>query len=375
MSGAGPDAPDPARASSRRTHWWRLPPVWVRRLVLAPAVVLAAFLWLPVAFWVLVLVAAAVSFALPGRLRITRALWLAGLYLMWDAVAVVALAALWVWHGFGTRIGSEASQRHHYALARGMLGFLFMQARWTLRLEVEIAGADIDRIAPGRPVIVVSRHAGPGDSLILVDALLNRFDREPAIVLKDTLQWDPAVDILLNRVPSRFVTPRAHRAAGAPGGRAAIASLAESLGPAGALLIFPEGANVTPGRRTRRIAALRASGRHGLAQRAEAMPNVMPPHPGGVLAALEARPDAAIVVVGHTGLERLSTVSDVWRELPLDKRIVMAGWVIEPSELPEGSAAREKWLYDCWERVDAWVSEHQPRDSEAAARPSARHRG
>ncbi len=334
--------------------------------MLAPALVLVAFLWLPFAFWLIVAVAAIVSLALPGRLRITRVVWLTGLYLLWDAVAIVALAGLWVWHGFGTRIDSVASQHHHYAFARGMLRFLFAQARWTLRLEVEIADANVDRIADARPIIVVSRHAGPGDSLILVHALLNKFAREPAIVLKDTLQWDPAVDILLNRIPSKFVTPRAHRGSGAPDGRAAVGALAGALGPDGALLIFPEGANATPRRRARRIEALRAAGRDRLAARAEAMPHVMPPHPGGVLAAIEARPDAVVLVVAHTGLERLSTVGDVWRELPVDKRIVLKGWATDVAELPADRAGREAWLYDRWEQVDAWIDEHQPRVSGVA---------
>ena len=54
---------------------------------------------------------------------------------------------------------------------------------------------------------MVSRHAGPGDSFILIHALVNWFDREPRIVLKATLQWDPAVDVLLNRLPNRFIAP------------------------------------------------------------------------------------------------------------------------------------------------------------------------
>ncbi|WP_296667577.1 1-acyl-sn-glycerol-3-phosphate acyltransferase [Demequina sp.] len=356
-----------------RRHWWRLPPVWVRRLVLAPAIVLAAFVWLPLAVWLAVAVAAIVSWALPGRLRITRVVWLAGLYLMWDAFNVVALAALWVWFGFGWRIRTERSLRAHYLFTSAMLRLLFEQVRWTLRLEIEIEDADLDSIARGKPVIVVCRHAGPGDSFIIVDALLNRFSRYPAIVLKDTLQWDPAIDILLHRIPSRFITPRRHRSAGAPGGTAAIAELARDMGPDGALLIFPEGANATPSRRARRIGALRAAGHQELAARAEAMGHVMPPHPGGVLAAMEARPDATVVVVAHTGLERLSTVGDVWRELPVDKRIVLKGWTADPSTIPATREGREEWLYDWWETVDAWIDDHQPRVSATAEsrRPSS----
>ncbi|WP_228372797.1 1-acyl-sn-glycerol-3-phosphate acyltransferase [Demequina subtropica] len=355
-----------ARRSPRRVRWWRLPPRWVRRVVLAPALVLLAFVWLPIAVWYVVVVAAVVSFALPGRMRVTRIVWLAGFYLLWDAACVVALAGLWVWQGFGTRLGTEASQRRHLALARTMLRFLFSQARWTLRLEVDLEDADLDAIGRGHPLIVVSRHAGPGDSFIIVDALLNTFGRAPAIVLKDTLQWDPAIDILLHRIPSQFLTPRRHRAVGAPGGTEAIAALAGELGETGALLIFPEGANVTPGRRAKRIAALREAGHVELAERAEAMPHVMPPHAGGVLAAMDARPDAVVVVVGHTGLERLSTVADVWRELPVDKRIVLKGWSADPADVPAGREAREAWLFEWWETVDAWIESHQPEVSPSA---------
>ncbi|MFV0285627.1 MAG: 1-acyl-sn-glycerol-3-phosphate acyltransferase [Demequina sp.] len=342
------------------SRYWRLPPVWVRRCVLAPLVVALAFVWLPMTAWLVVVVAGVVAWALPGRVRILRVVFMAGLYLLWDAVALVWMLGLWVISGFGWKVREPWFQRQHYALAGTMLRSLFQAARWTLRLEIDTREWDIDAVAQGRPLIVVSRHAGPGDSFIIVESLINRFKREPAIVLKDTLQWDPAVDVLLNRVPTRFVAPRRSRKAGAPGGAVSIAAMARDLQPEDALLIFPEGANATPGRRAKRIAELRAGGREALADRAESMPHVMPPHPGGVLAAIEACPDAAVMVVAHTGLERLSTVRDVWRELPVDKRIRLQGWTAMPDEIPAGRAEREAWLYDWWETVDAWIDTHQP---------------
>lgn len=345
--------------------WLRLPPLWVRRVVLAPGLVLAAFVWLPHAVWLWVAVAAIVSLALPGKLRLTRVIWLAGLYLVWDAALLVVLAVLGLQHGW-KRFSTEASRRDHYALAGTMLRFLFFQAKWTLRLDIELEDAQLDEIAPGQPIIVVCRHAGPGDSFIMVEALLNKFHRDPAIVLKDTLQWDPAIDVLLNRLPAKFMTPRRLRPDGAPGGTAAIADLARGMGPTSALLIFPEGANVTPRRRERRIAELRAAGSESLAAQAEAMPHVMPPHPGGVLAAMEARPDAVVVFVAHTGLERLSSVADVWRELPVDKRIVLKGWTADPAQIPADRAGREAWLFEWWAQVDAWIDANEPEVSVAA---------
>ncbi len=369
---AGSATPQERRQNRRIA--WALPPVFVRRLVIAPVVVLAAFVWFPLSIWVGVAVAGVVAWAIPGRLRILRIVFMAGLYLLWDAVAIVWMFALWVASGFGWKIRSPFFERRHYQLAGLMLRSLFAAASKVLRLEIEFRDVELDSIAPGKPIIVVSRHAGPGDSFVIVEALINRFSREPAIVLKDTLQWDPAVDILLNRLSTRFITPAGRRRPGAPGGATSIGELAAGLDGNDALLIFPEGGNATPKRRKRRIAQLHKAGHTELAARAAAMDHVMPPHAGGVLAAMEACPRAAIVMVAHTGLDRMSTARDVWRELPVDKRIILKGWHAEPSDIPATRAEREKWLYDWWERVDAWIDANQPVEVDLA-RASARLKG
>ena len=52
----------------------------------------------------------------------------------------------------------------------------------------------------------------------------------------------------------------------------------------------------------------------------------MPPQPAGVSAALGAAPDADMIFIAHTGLDRLQTIGDIWRELPMDKRLTMRAW-------------------------------------------------
>ncbi|MFV0634771.1 1-acyl-sn-glycerol-3-phosphate acyltransferase [Demequina sp.] len=359
------------RRKARRVSWG-LPPVWVRRCVLAPGIVLLALVWMPLAVWVGLVVAGVVAWALPGRVRVLRVLFMAGLYLLWDALALVWMAVLWIASGFGWKIRSPFFALQHYRLAGLMLKSLFSAARRILRLEIEMRDANLDDITPGKPLIVVSRHAGPGDSFVIVHALINRFDREPAIVLKDTLQWDPAIDVLLNRLPTRFVSARSRRKPGEPGGAASVAELATTLDRDDALLIFPEGGNATPKRRQRRIDQLRAAGHEELASRAEAMPHVMPPHAGGVLSAMQACPDATVVMIAHTGLERLSTVADIWRDLPVDKRIIIKGWVAD--DVPERVEDRELWLYDWWERIDTWIDGHQDDTQDTAAVEAARQR-
>jgi 1-acyl-sn-glycerol-3-phosphate acyltransferase len=326
----------------------------VRRLVIGPlVVVLAVILLTGLPIWLITGVA--LSPLVPGHLRVPRLIWLAIVYVVWDAVALVSLAGLWVASGFGWKIRTPAFQRAHYVLTGKFLDVLFWLARWSLHLAVDIVGTDPDTAVPGRPEIVVSRHAGPGDSLILIHALVNWFDREPRIVLKATLQWDPAVDVLLSRLPNRFVSP----------GRTGkltreVGELATGLDENDAFVIFPEGGNFTPRRRVRAIAWLKDRGLKDLAVRAEHLRNLLPPKPGGLLAALDAAPDAGVIFVAHTGLDRMITVADVWRELPMDKRLVMRFWSVDPEDVPTGEEERTTWLYDWWARIDAWIEENRP---------------
>jgi 1-acyl-sn-glycerol-3-phosphate acyltransferase len=330
------------------------PPTWVRRLMIGPlVVVLAVILLTSLPIWLIIGVA--LSPLVPGHLRVPRLIWLAIVYVVWDAVALVSLAGLWVASGFGWKIRTPAFQRAHYVLTGKFLDVLFWLARWSLHLAVDIVGTDPDTAVPGRPEIVVSRHAGPGDSLILIHALVNWFDREPRIVLKATLQWDPAVDVLLNRLPNRFISP----------GRTGtltqeVGELATGLDENDAFVIFPEGGNFTPRRRVRAIAWLKARGLKDLAVRAESLRNLLPPKPGGLLAALDAAPDAGVIFVAHTGLDRMITVADVWRELPMDKRLVMRFWSVDPEDVPTGEEERTAWLYDWWARIDTWIEENRP---------------
>ncbi|MFE7407490.1 1-acyl-sn-glycerol-3-phosphate acyltransferase [Isoptericola sp. NPDC057559] len=332
------------------------PPKVVRRLVLAPLVVALAVLLVPTSIMLALVVGAALTWVLPGRLRVVRLLWMLSFYVLWDALALVVLLGLWIASGFGLAMHKPWMQRAHVAVARWALAVLFWQVRWTLRLKI-VVEAPTGASVPDVPVLVLSRHAGPGDSFILVDTLLGRGGRTPAVVLKDTLQWDPAIDVLLGRLPAAFVTPRSRRRPGRPGATATVARIAGDLGSDGALVLFPEGGNVTPRRRAARIEALRAAGQESLAERAERMPHVMAPHTGGFLAALGAvRPDAAVLVVAHSGLERLVTARDIWRELPMDKEIVLGGQLTRVADLPADAEGRELWLFDQWEQVDAWIT-------------------
>ncbi|MGH3316905.1 MAG: 1-acyl-sn-glycerol-3-phosphate acyltransferase, partial [Nocardioidaceae bacterium] len=273
---------------------------WFRRLVLAPAVVVLTFLLVTtIPLWLLI--TAALSPIVTGRLRPLRLLWVAILHLVMESLMLLELFGLWIASGFGWKIRAPYFERIHYDIVETYLNVFYREARRVLRLSIDVDGPTPDAF-PGEPLLVCSRHAGPGDSFILLHALMNWYRREPRVVLKDTLAWDPAVDVILNRLPSRFISPAP--GAGGDDVEREIAALATDLDDNDAFVIFPEGGNFTPRRRIRAIESLRRRGHVGMADRAEKLQHLLAPKPGGVLAALEAAPaEADILMVAHTGLD------------------------------------------------------------------------
>jgi 1-acyl-sn-glycerol-3-phosphate acyltransferase len=336
------------------------PPRIVRRLLLVPllmVVMLALLVVLPL----LAVLAAIASPLLPGRRRAARLLWFALVWVALESVALVALLALWVASGLGGRLHSEPYQERHYAIMRWFLSTLYDVASEAFRLRIEVEEPELTqaelRARLTRPVIVLSRHAGPGDSFLLVHDLLRRYQRRPRIVMKATLQFDPGVDVLANRLPNAFV--RATRGADTIVIRE-IERLASGLGPTGALVIFPEGGNFTPRRRLRAIRLLEERRLAEEAAKARAMEHLLPPKPGGALAAIAAAPTADVIFVAHTGLEHVITLGDVWRALPMEQVLKARWWRVPADQVPVGHEAQVDWLYEWWARIDDWIRDNRP---------------
>jgi 1-acyl-sn-glycerol-3-phosphate acyltransferase len=378
-----------------------VPPRIVRRLVFAPLVLLIT-LTAVVLSPLLALAALIAARSRSGRRRSLRLLWFGLSWLVMESLALVACLGLWIASGFGGRLRTETSLDRHYGLVRWFLATLFRRAIkvFHLRVEIEEPEATPEELAARltRPVIVLSRHAGPGDSFLLVHHLLSLYRRKPRIVMKAALQLDPSLDVVINRLPHAFVRPRksvpprgeagtAKREEGAPASPAAASSestavaeaespvegavsaeirrLASSLGPVGALVIFPEGGNFTPRRWRRGIAALEEKRRFGEAQRARGMANLLPPRAGGAFAAIDSAPTADVIFVAHTGLDDLITMRDVWRALPMEQVIKAKWWRVPAAEVPRERTDVVAWLYDWWERIDDWIEANRPVRPEA----------
>jgi len=393
----------------------------LRLLVVAPLIpVLALLMITTLPLWLIV--AALVAPRLPGRQRALRILSFLIVILVTEAVTIIAFAVLWITYGFGLAIRGLRSRSAHYAMMRFYLAVLFWSARRVFNLDFVVdasearatsldvgaalhegEGLDVEEVrrsiaaslrrlparirdrgphpvSKGRfqvtdddrraPLLVFSRHAGPGDSLLLVHALLQQQFR-PHIVLRDVLQWVPAIDIGLNRLPSLFLGRRPNERTAVRARaehhtelqREGVARLAAGLGPGDALVLFPEGRNFTPHRRLSSIARLEERGEHAAAERAREMRHVLMPRIGGASAAVAAAHNAEVIFVAHTGLEDLSSIVDLWRGTPMDASIKVKLWRVASSEVPKDDDEAAAWLLGWWSRIDAWILEHHGRSA------------
>jgi 1-acyl-sn-glycerol-3-phosphate acyltransferase len=289
------------------------------------------------------------------RCRLPRVAAMAAAYLAAEVVVILACFALWLAAPF---LG-DGWEPAHAALLRRVLAALVATARTVVGFRVEIVEPPKQ---PGPtdgcrlPLLVLSRHAGAGDSFVLVHLLLSRYRILPRIVLAARMRLDPAIDILLGRLGACFLHNDGRSEN--PAGR--VRACAGALTGREALVIFPEGANYTERRRRRLIERLRARGHRERVRVAEELSHVLPPRPAGVLAALDAGTAAGTVVVAHTGLDGLTTPAAVWRALPLAVPLQLRWWWVPAADTPTSGAARTEWLTMHWAVLDAWIDSRRP---------------
>jgi len=268
-----------------------------------------------------------------------------GHYLVGEAIGLVASAALTPL----VRLAPERAEALHFRLQCFWARWLLGGATRLFDLRIEAEGVDLLREGP---VLVLFRHASVIDTLLPAALVSSRTGLRLRYVLKRELLWDPCLDVVGQRLPNAFVRR------GRGGDQEEIArvrDLARGLGARDGVLVYPEGTRFTPERRERVIARLSESAEPKHVERARSLHHVLPPRLGGTLALLEAAPDADVVFGAHTGLESLRSLAQLWSGALVGRRVRLTFWRVPAAEIPATRAERIEWIYDQWQRVDAWI--------------------
>jgi 1-acyl-sn-glycerol-3-phosphate acyltransferase len=331
-----------------------MPPTSIRRPVTVTVWLIVSAACVVVSPMLLAL--GALAGALTGRRQPLVVARLIIAYFTHELAVLIGCGLLWLGTGFGRLIRTERSQLLHWRLLCWFVGGLAAAGRAALDVEVvpEASPEATRRLEDDRPLIIFSRHAGPGDTVFIADQLLSRFHRRPSVAFKETLAIDPCVDLIAHRLPQAMLDTSNREEC-----EAMIEQVAAELGPRGALLLFPEGGNFTPERRRSALRRLRRKGRHGSAAKAERMPHLLPPQPSGALAALRGNRGADVIFAAHTGLGLAAYPTQFWRDMPLGRTFHTRMWLVPAAEVPGTREEQIAWLYDWWNRIEEWVAEHR----------------
>jgi len=282
--------------------------------------------------------------------RVPRALLFFDAYVGFDCMAIGSCAVIWA-----RRLRSRdtvAATNQAYAVMTRLLDRLYRAAEVLLDLHTAVDGdaaAVAEVTASARPVIVLSRHSGPGDSFLVAHRLLC-MGRRLRIVLRAAMRFEPVIGLLATLLPLCFVR-RGHSRSDATLER--ITALAAGMDSSAALLLFPEGGNVSEERMRRGITALLRAGMRRRARQAARLQHLAAPFPGGALAALHGAPHADVIFLAHSGLTPMDGV--LWQRIPLHITLRMHLFLVAGDTIPESAGARSQWLFDWWQQLDAWI--------------------
>ena len=305
---------------------------WLRRVVTVP-VVTAVMVWVLVMGPLLLMSAALASLATRSS-RPVRTVALVMAYAFIELRTLIQLA-----------IGNLDGDR----LMRDFLTEAYAAAHRILGVEVVLdpSSTTPDQLPHHEPVIVLSRHCGPGDTVLVAWLLTIRYRLRVRVVLKAVLRCEPVLDFAGTLGCLCFLS-RGARA------RRQIRDLAASLVGGQALLLFPEGANFTWPRWHAAIAELRSTGRIRQATRAFRQSHTLPPRTGGAAAAVAGAPGANVLVLTHNGFCPDGR-SRPWWQLPVHRKLLVHTALVPAAELPSPDRMTP-WLERTWTEVDTWVA-------------------
>ena len=322
---------------------------WPRRAVSVPAVLgllVAVAAGLPL--WLAL--AALADLASGGARRrwpIVRSVGLLLGYLWWTSFGFVSGAVITL---FSLRAPRDVYLRRLFRLQQIWARGLFNAARRSLSLRVHV---EEGFVPDEQPILLFVRHASIVDVLLPAVFLSGPHDVLLRYVMKREVLFDPAIDIVGQRLENVFVS----RGKGsADREERAIRSLASGLGAREGVIVFPEGTRYSDAKRADSLARIRASGDAERLARASLLRHVLPPRSRGPLAVLDEAKHADVIFLAHRGFDGAAGVRDLLRGTLIGRAIELKTWRVPRAQVPVDREACLVWLDNEWARIDAWIA-------------------
>lgn len=285
------------------------------------------------------------------HLSTTRAICFVTLYLFFQVWGLIVLFGIWLIYG-----------RNYDRYMDKMFWIEFTWGYYLGYAGIRLFGMTIhleDEYEWGtRPAIVLVRHASITDTFVPLVFACALHKQRLRYVMKRELEWDPCLDLAVNRMPHLFVV---RGSTDSDKEVEAIGKLMDGVQANEGVIIFPEGTRYTPSKRARILKKLAELGQTDVLDWATRYRHVLPPRTAGPLALFRRATElnADIVFCAHTGLERSSSFKDSFNGSLVGTHVHIRFRAVPASALPEGDEARKTWLFEQWMKVDEYIEAHQ----------------
>jgi 1-acyl-sn-glycerol-3-phosphate acyltransferase len=282
------------------------------------------------------------------RMRCTRIL-LFLLFVPWlEMYAVFIGFAIWIRHA--GRMKSRSSQSQLQKLLSLYGHSLTAATQRLLGLRIEVTG--LESVDDGAPLLCFGHHTSVLDSFLPVEILGHGRNYQMHYVIKKTLAYAPAFDVVGHWIPVHFVDRSGKNSEQET---RAVGRLAADLPFQSTQVIYPEGTFYTPARHARALERLEVQD-PTLLERARKLRFVLPPRAGGALSMLEHNPDADVLFFVHAGFEPFVNIGRILRNVPFTETVRVHMWRVSRRDIPSETKAQYRWLFSEFERMEHWVA-------------------
>jgi 1-acyl-sn-glycerol-3-phosphate acyltransferase len=312
-----------------------------RRTITIPAIVLACFLSLAL-FPLILLGAVVLDLALSRKnLATTRIALFLPCYLLVECAGLLMLFSIFI----ACMKRNAALQSATYSVQRWYTGTLFRVVSFLFQVTHTTVNSEL---AQAGPAVFLVRHASLIDVLIPGVFIANAHKIRLRYVLKSELLSVPCLDVAGHFIPNYFAT---RKSADTVQALESIRKLKHNLSANEGVLIYPEGTRFSQEKREK----LLAEGSADSQKRARELTHVLPIKNGGTGVLLSESPSCDVVIVGHKGLENLTTLTDIWRGNLVKQHIEVKFWRFDKSQIPTESTAQTQWIHEQWKQMDVWL--------------------
>jgi 1-acyl-sn-glycerol-3-phosphate acyltransferase len=241
---------------------------------------------------------------------------------------------------------------YNFSLQKSWINFLFNTLKTLFKLNFKCINNDCGK--EGNYLLLI-RHSSIADTTLAAVYLSRPYDILLRYVIKKELLFDPAIDIVGNRLNNVFIDRKDKDFINS---EKKLITLMSNLNNKEGVLIYPEGTRFTPKKRDILLEKFKYRNDSENYNRTLNLKNLLPPRDKGILTLLNNNNTKAdLIFCFHHGLDQIVSLKDLISGKILHSKIYVKFWRIKYEDIPKDSIEISNLIYSEWKKMDNLIEE------------------